>query len=93
MKLLGVDFDSKLKFNSHIDRICERPYRNLNTLARITSFIDLSKQKIVFNSFSNSEFNYCFDIWKFHKLTHYMNVVCDLSMTKGNHGLKITRQR
>ena len=30
MKLLGFDFDNKLKFKIHIDHTCKRPNRKLN---------------------------------------------------------------
>lgn len=49
--------------------------RKLNTLARITSFMDLNKQIIIINSFLT-------------KLTGYVNVVYNLSIIINNVGLK-----
>ena len=39
-KLLGMFFDSKLTFQSHIDNICKKASQKLNTISRITSYID-----------------------------------------------------
>ena len=66
-KLLGVNFDNKLKFEKHITTICQRVNRKLNTLARVTSDMDLRKKRILINSFFNSQFNYCPVIWMFHR--------------------------
>ena len=38
-KLLGVRLDSNLTFDAHINGICKKADLNLNTLARITSWI------------------------------------------------------
>ena len=37
-KLLGVTFDSKLKFEKHINTICQKANRKLNALTRITPY-------------------------------------------------------
>ena len=36
-KLLGVTFDNKLKFEKHINTICQKANRKLNALARVTT--------------------------------------------------------
>ena len=40
-KLLGVRFDSKLTFDTHINDICKKADLKLNVLARITRYKDL----------------------------------------------------
>ena len=35
--MLGIDFDYKLKFTNHIDKICKKASRKLNALARIAT--------------------------------------------------------
>ena len=42
-KLLGVKFDSKLRFDQHITDLCRRASRKIHALARVTSFMNLSK--------------------------------------------------
>ena len=41
-KLLGVTFDNKLKFEKHINRICQKANRKLNALARMTPYMELT---------------------------------------------------
>ena len=43
-KLLGVKFDSKLRFDELIRDLCKTASRKLRVLARVTSFINLSRQ-------------------------------------------------
>ena len=65
-KLLGVTFDNKLKFEKHINTICQKANRKLNALARITTYMELTKRRILMNAFFDSQFNYCPLIWMFH---------------------------
>ena len=43
-KLLGVFFDSKLTFPSHIDNICKGALQKLNIIYRITPYMDFDKK-------------------------------------------------
>ena len=65
-KLLGVTFDNKLKFEKHINTICQKANRKLNALARTTPYMELTKRRILMNAFFDSQFNYCLLIWMFH---------------------------
>ena len=65
-KLLGVTFDNKLKFEKHINTICQKGNRKLNALARIAPYMELKKQRILMNAFFDFHFNYCPLIWMFH---------------------------
>ena len=65
-KLLGVTFHDKLKFDKHINTICQKANRKLNALARITPYVELTKRRILINAFFDSQFNYCPFIWMFH---------------------------
>ena len=51
-KLPGVHFDNKLKFDTHINTICQKTNRKLNVLAGLTPYMDLSKKYILMNAFS-----------------------------------------
>ena len=50
-KLLGVFFDSKLTFQSHIDNICKKASQKLNAISRITPYMDFNKKRLTVNAF------------------------------------------
>ena len=50
-KLLGVFFDSKLTFQSHMDNICKKATHKSNAISRITLYMDFNKRKLVVNAF------------------------------------------
>ena len=65
-KLLRIKVDSRLNFNDHLDGIIKKASRKINALSRITPFMNISKRRILMNSFFNSQFNYCPLVWMFH---------------------------
>ena len=65
-KLLGIKVDSRLNFNEHLDGIIKKASRKINALSRITPFMNISKKRILMNSFFNSQINYCPLDWMFH---------------------------
>ena len=65
-KLLEVHFDSGLSFDYHISEICKKASRKVCPLARVTSWMSLSKKCSLMNAFFNSQFNYCPLIWMCH---------------------------
>ena len=65
-KLLGVVLDNKLKFDKHIENICQKANRKLNALARVTNYMELPKRRILMNAFFKAQFNYCPIVWMFH---------------------------
>ena len=65
-KYLGVKFDYKLIFNSHIAYLCKSASRKINALARVTPYMNISKHSILMNAFSKSQFNYCPLVWMNH---------------------------
>ena len=65
-KLLGVVLDNKLKFDIHVGNICQKSNRKLNTLARLTNYMELPKRRLLLNAFFKSpQFNYCPVVWMF----------------------------
>ena len=56
-KMLGINFDYKLKFTNHIEKICKK------ALARIALYMGIRKQRTLINTFFKSQFNYCPLIW------------------------------
>ena len=69
-KLLGVFFDSKLTFQSHIDNICKKASQKLNAISRITPYMDFNKKRLAVNAFFMAQFNYCPLIWMCHNRTY-----------------------
>ena len=65
-KLLGVKFDSKLRFDQHITDLCRTASRKIHALARVTPFMNLSKRRLLMNSFFKTQFNYCPLMWMCH---------------------------
>ena len=62
-KMLGINFDYKLKFTNHFDEICKKASRKLNALARIAPYMGIRKRRTLMNAFFKSQFNYCPLIW------------------------------
>ena len=59
VKVLGVVIDCRLKFSLHISSVCKKAARQLNALARTSSYLDVSARRMICNSFVASNFNYC----------------------------------
>ena len=69
-KLLGITLDSELKFEEHINKICNIVNKKLNALHRIGSHMSLDKRKMLLRAFIESQFSYCPLIWMFYSRTH-----------------------
>ena len=78
-KLLGINIDSKLKFEDHINRICKKGSAKLNALGRTSNYMDPLKRRLLVNAFFTSQFNYCPLTWRFHirKLNNKINRLYD----------------
>ena len=63
VKLLGIDIDNKLNFETHIGKLCNKAAGQLNAIGRINRFIDCEETKILTQSFVHSNFNYCPLAW------------------------------
>ena len=74
-KLLGINIDSKLTFEDHINRLCTKASAKLNALGRILYYMDPLKRRLLVNTFFTSQFNYCPLTWMFHsrKLNNKIN--------------------
>ena len=65
VELLGIEIDFKLNFNNYISKICKKAGGQLNTLCRYNKFIDFDEKKTLFESFIQSNFNFCPLVWMF----------------------------
>ena len=63
VKLLGIQIDSQVNFNMHINNICKSAAKQLNALIRLNCFLRIDEKKVLVNSFVLSNFNYCLLVW------------------------------
>ena len=64
-KLLGVDIDFVLKFDTQISNICRKASQQINVLKRIGNFLHFQSKKTIHHAFIMSNFNFCPLIWHF----------------------------
>ena len=64
-KLLGVILDKKLSFKQQIRSICKEAGKKLQTLSRISLFLDTEQLKRIMKAFFLPKFNYCPLVWMF----------------------------
>ena len=65
-RLLGINIDNDLQFNNHALELCKKAGSKLSALARISSYMSLSKRRLLFKSFMQSQLSYCPLVWMFH---------------------------
>ena len=58
-KLLGVHMDYELKFDTHIETLCEKVGKNLLGLSQVIKFMFTSEAQLLMRSFIMSQFSYC----------------------------------
>ena len=54
--LLGITIDHELKFDDQVNYLCKKASQKLNALARITSFLNFWKKRIIMKSFIELQF-------------------------------------
>ena len=64
--MLGVHIDSKLSFDSHVSKLCQKASNKLYALARISPYMNQNKLRYLMKAFITSQFQYCPLIWMFH---------------------------
>ena len=65
VKLLGVEIDYLLKFDSHISSICRKAAQQINILKRLGKYLTKLNKLTIFHTFIVSNFNYCPLSWHF----------------------------
>ena len=73
VKLLAVEIESELTFNSYLDTVCKKASQKLNALSQLCSFIpfEFVKRKGLMGAFFVSQFTYSLLVWMFH--SHKLN--------------------
>jgi len=62
-KRLGVSIDDKLKFDIHVNDICNKPSRQINALITIRRFLSVDDRLKIYQSFIIAKFNFCPLVW------------------------------
>ena len=58
-KLLGINLNNRLGFDTHVKNICNRVSKKLHALARISQFRNIHKRRVTMKAFIVFEFGYC----------------------------------
>ena len=61
--ILGIILKNQLKFDQHVENICQKASRKLNAIAKVTNYMELPKRRILINAFCKAQFNYCPAVW------------------------------
>ena len=65
VKLLGITIDSKLKFDQHVAKLCQKSNNKISAFSRVSHHLNEKQSRLLYNSFIMSQFNYCPLIWMF----------------------------
>ena len=65
VKLLGINIDNNLNFNSHVQALCKKASNKINALLRIRPYLDIYSAKRICDVSILSTFNYCPLVWMF----------------------------
>ena len=59
VKLLGITIDSKLKFDQHVAKLCQKANNKISAFSRISHYLNEKQSRLLYNSFIMSQFNHC----------------------------------
>ena len=65
-KLLGINIDRNLSFETHITNICKKANAKLTAIARYSRMLNFEKVRTLIKAFVESQFAYCPLVWMFH---------------------------
>jgi hypothetical protein len=65
VKILGLNLDSELKFDTHTSKLCQKAGNQINVLAGLCTVLDEPSKFLLYNSFIECYFNYCSVVWHF----------------------------
>ena len=75
-KLLGINIDNFLTFNEHVSKLCKKASQKLRAIARISSYLNKNKLRLIMNAFFSSQFGYCPLVWMFHNRRFNNKINC-----------------
>ena len=56
-KLVGVNIDNNLTFETHVESLCKKASQKLNALLRVTWSLNFDQRKLLLNAFITSHFS------------------------------------
>ena len=56
--LLGLEIDSKIDFDKHISKLCNKSAGQLNAFTRLNRYLGFEEKKMLINSLIYGIFNY-----------------------------------
>lgn len=59
VKLLGIYLDDNLSFDYHTTHVCNKAAKQINAIRRLSKVLDVETKLKIYNSFIQSNFNYC----------------------------------
>ena len=65
VKLLGITTDSRLTFDQHVAKLCQKPNNNVSPFSSVSNYLSEKQSLLQYNSFIMSRSHYFPLIWKF----------------------------
>ena len=65
VKLLGIEINNKLKFDKHVQTLCQKVNKKTSAFSRLNMYISREQALSICNVVILSNFNYCPLIWLF----------------------------
>ena len=65
-KLLGINLNNRLGFDTHVANICDRVSKTFHALGRTSQYTNIHKRRMTMKAFVASEFGYSQLVWMFH---------------------------
>ena len=75
-KLLVIKIDHFLTFNEHVSKLCKKASQKLHSIARISSYLNKNKLRLIMNALFSSQFGYCSLTCIFHNRRHNNEINC-----------------
>ena len=69
VKLLGINFESRLNFDYHMNTLLNKANKKYHALARVCNHMNTNKRRVLMKAFITSQFSYCPPVWMFHSRT------------------------
>ena len=63
VKLLGVEVDSELSFNSRLEKLCEKLSQRIGILKKMRSSLSMRQSLLFYNTMIRSVLHYVSTIW------------------------------
>ena len=69
VKLLGINLESRLNFDYHVNTLLNKANKKYHALARVRNYMNTNKRWVLMKTFLKSQFFYCPLVWMFHSRT------------------------